>query len=54
MGALLLFILLIIAIALTKLQVRFAKRKEGLFIFYTLKSNFGYRNRYVKQITKNK
>lgn len=28
--------------------------QEGLFIFYTLKSNFGYRNRYVKQITKNK
>ena len=33
MGVLLLFILLIIAIALTKLQVRFKKRKEGLFIF---------------------
>ena len=28
--------------------------QEGLFIFYTLKSNFGYRNRHVKQITKNK
>mgnify|MGYP003599662571 FL=1 len=28
--------------------------EEGLFIFYTLKNNFGYRNRYVKKKTKNK
>ena len=54
MVVLLLFILFIIAIALVKLEVRFERRREGLFVFYTLKSNFRYRNRYVKQITKNK
>lgn len=54
MGIILLLTLFFIVIILFRLRVGLEKKKEGWFIYYTITSNFEYRQRYMKQITKTK